>query len=58
VIGGHSKEWGHIANDFMKQAFSSGARVAKCPCTKCRNFAYLFKNDIEIRLWKNMFMLN
>jgi hypothetical protein len=43
VIGGHSKEWGHIANDFMKQAFASGARVAKCPCTKCRNFAYLFK---------------
>jgi hypothetical protein len=35
VIGGHSKEWGHIANDFMKQAFASGARVAKCPCTKC-----------------------
>ena len=56
--GAHSQEWGRIANDFVKQAFAGGARVVKCPCRICRNFAFLFKDDIEIHLCKNGFMPN
>jgi hypothetical protein len=56
--GAHSKEWGWITTDFVKKAFANGARVVKGTCTKCQNFAYLFKNDIKIHLCKYGCMLN
>jgi hypothetical protein len=54
--GAHSKEWGVIAKAFLNQAFSGADRVVKCPCSKCCNYRYQSKEDVEYHICKFGFM--
>jgi hypothetical protein len=42
---GHSAKWVRIVKEFLNQAFSSGRRVAKCPCTICQNYRFLTQDE-------------
>jgi hypothetical protein len=35
--GAHSVEWFEVAKNFLKLAFDSDHREAKCPCNRCQN---------------------
>jgi hypothetical protein len=56
--GAHSTEWVQITKDFLNVSFSGGSHVVKFPCKKCRNYMFLFQDDIEIHLRKVGFMWN
>jgi hypothetical protein len=56
--GGHSIEWVQIIKYFLKQAFPSGRRVAKCPCKICWNNRFLTWDEVQVHLCQKGFMPN
>jgi hypothetical protein len=55
---GHSTEWVRIVKEFLNQAFASGHRVAKCPCTICWNYRFLTRDEVHVHLCQEGFMSN
>jgi hypothetical protein len=55
---GHSAEWVQIVKEFLNQAFSGCRHVAKCPCTICRNYRFLNRDELQVHLCQEGFMLN
>jgi hypothetical protein len=43
---GHFDAWVKVADKFVACAFAREPRVAKCPCTRCRNLIRLDKFDL------------
>jgi hypothetical protein len=42
----------------LNKAFANGRRVAKCPCTICRNYSFLTHDKVQIHLCQEEFMPN
>jgi hypothetical protein len=42
----------------LNQAFASGRRVAKCPCTICQNYRFLTQDEVQVHLCQEGFILN
>jgi hypothetical protein len=55
---GHSVEWVRIVKEFLNQAFAGCRRVAKCPCTICRNYKFLNQDEVQVHLCQEGFMPN
>jgi hypothetical protein len=55
---GHSAEWVQIVKEFLNKSFADGRRVAKCPCTICRNYRFLTQDKVQIHLCQEGFMPN
>jgi hypothetical protein len=55
---GHSAEWVQIVKEFLNQAFAGYRRVAKCPCTICRNYRFLNQDEVQVHLCQEGFMPN
>jgi hypothetical protein len=49
---GKSDAWVKVVDEFMAHAFVGEPRVAKCPCTRCRNLILLDKFDLSIHICK------
>jgi hypothetical protein len=45
-----------IPMDFLNLAFAGGRCVVKCSCKKCRNYKFLFQDDIQLHLCNVRFM--
>jgi hypothetical protein len=56
--GAHSAEWFEIAKNFLKLAFASDHREAKCPCNRCQNRRMLSEYEMCGHIAKHRFMLN
>jgi hypothetical protein len=54
----HSDAWVKVADEFVACAFVGEPRVAKCPCTRCRNMIRLDKFDLSILICKYGFKLD
>jgi hypothetical protein len=49
--GTHSREWVDKTNRFIEHAFSlSNTRIARCPCSKCRNGLSHDKKNVSIHI--------
>jgi hypothetical protein len=44
VTHGHSDAWVRDADEFVALAFAGDARLARCPCIKCRNLHRIEKS--------------
>jgi hypothetical protein len=55
---GHSDAWVKFAGEFVARTFAGEPRVAKCPCTRCRNLIRLEKFDLSIHIYKYGFKPN
>jgi hypothetical protein len=42
----------------LNLAFASDRRVAKCPCTICRNYRFLTQDEVQVHLCQERFMPN
>jgi hypothetical protein len=42
----------------LNQAFDGGRRVAKCPCTICRNYSFLTQDEVQVHLCQEGFIPN
>jgi hypothetical protein len=49
---------GRIVKEFLNKAFAYGHRVAKCPCTICRNYQFLTQDKVQIHLCQEGFIPN
>jgi hypothetical protein len=56
--GAHSIEWFEIAKNFLKLAFASHHREAKCRCNRCQNSRILSKYEMSYHIAKHLFMPN
>jgi hypothetical protein len=56
--GAHSAEWFEIAKNFLKLAFASDRRQAKCPCNRCQNRRMLSEYEKSVHNAKHEFMPN
>ena len=55
--GAHSDEWAAITTAFVDHAFARATgSFVKCPCSKCHNYRYRAKSDVELHLCKFGFM--
>ena len=50
---GHFDAWVEVADEFVAHAFAGEPRVAKCPCTRCRNLIRLDKFELSF-IFANM----
>ena len=55
---GHSDAWVEVADEFVARAFAGEPRVAKCPCTRCRNLIRLNKFNLSMHICKYDFKPN
>jgi hypothetical protein len=51
-------EWVSIVKEFLNQAFASGRRVVKCPCTICQNYRFLTQDEVQVHICQEGFMSN
>ena len=58
VTHGHSDAWLRVADEFVALAFVGDARLARCPCIKCRNLVRLKKVELSYHVFKHGFMPN
>jgi hypothetical protein len=56
--GAHSAERFEIMENFLKLAFASDHREAKCPCNKCQNIRMLSEYEMSSHITKHRVMLN
>jgi hypothetical protein len=56
--GAHSAEWFEIVKNFLKLAFASNHRRAKCLCNRCRNIKMLSEYKMPSHIGKHGFVLN
>jgi hypothetical protein len=56
--GAHSTEWFEVTKNFLKLAFASDCREAKCLCNRCWNKRTLSEYEIFGHIAKHGFMLN
>jgi hypothetical protein len=56
--GTHSTEWFEIAKNFLKLAFASDCREAKCLCNRSQNRRVLFEYEMPSHIAKHGFMPN
>jgi hypothetical protein len=56
--GAHSGKWFKVAKNFLKLAFASNRREAKCPCNRCQNRRMLSEYEMSGHIAKHRFMLN
>jgi hypothetical protein len=56
--GAHSVAWFAITKNFLKLAFVSDHREAKCPCNSCQNRKMLLKYEMSGHIAKYGFMSN
>jgi hypothetical protein len=56
--GAHSAEWFEITKNFLKLAFASDHREAKCLCNRCQNRRILFEYEMSEHIAKHGFMPN
>jgi hypothetical protein len=54
----HSAEWFEIVKNFLKLAFASDRREAKCLCNRCQNRWILFEYKMSGHIAKHRFMPN
>jgi hypothetical protein len=55
---GNSVEWVRIVKEFLNQAFASGHRIAKCPCTIYWNNRFLTQDEVQVHLCQEEFIPN
>jgi hypothetical protein len=56
--GAHSAEWFEVVKNYLKLAFASDCREARCPCNSCQNRRMLSEYDMCGHIAKHGFMLN
>jgi hypothetical protein len=54
--GTHFVEWFEIANNFLKLAFASDRREAKCQFNRCQNRRMLSEYEMSGHIAKHVFM--
>jgi hypothetical protein len=55
--GAHSREWVDNTNKFIEHAFSlSNTKIARCPCSKCRNGLSHDKKNVSIHICRFGYM--